>query len=167
MKSEVKMSGNRLQLTRVFGAPRAMVFAYWTQPQKLQQWSGCKDATKVEIQADVRPGGSFTQKMEIGGAGEYTFTGRYEEIIVPERIVYTANMGPATIRVRIEFFDEGKGTRVVVTQEGFPDPKLGQIVSQGMSESFEKLDVLLAMRSKLCSLDGTKGQSHEELESMR
>ncbi len=38
---------------------------------------------------------------------------------------------------------------VVVTQEGFPDPKLGQIVSQGMSESFEKLDELLAMRSTL------------------
>jgi uncharacterized protein YndB with AHSA1/START domain len=56
----------------------------------LQQWSGCKDATKVEIQADLRPGGSFTQKMQIAGAGEYTFTGRYEEIIEPERIVYTA-----------------------------------------------------------------------------
>jgi hypothetical protein len=58
-------------------------------------------------------------------------------------------MGPAIIRVTIEFFDEGEGTKVVVTQEGFPDPKLGQIVSQGMSESFEKLDELLAMRSKL------------------
>jgi uncharacterized protein YndB with AHSA1/START domain len=149
MKSEVKMSGNRLQITRLFDAPRAVVFAYWTQTDKLQQWSGCKDATKVEIQGDLRAGGSFTQKMHIAGAGEYTFTGKYEEIIEPERIVYTANMGPAMIRVTIEFFDEGEGTKVVVTQEGFPDPKLGQIVSQGMSESFEKLDELLAMRSKL------------------
>lgn len=149
MKSEVKMSGNRLQITRLFDAPRAVVFAYWTETDKLQQWSGCKDATKVEIQADLRPGGSFTQRMQIAGAGEYTFTGRYEEIIEPERIVYTANMGPAMIRVTIEFFDEGESTKVVVTQEGFPDPKLGQIVSQGMSESFEKLDELLAMRSKL------------------
>ena len=107
----------------------------------------CKDATKVEIQADVRPGGSFTQKIQIAGAGEYTFMGRYEEIVEEERIVYTANMGPATIRVKIEFFDEGKGTKVVVTQEGFPDPKLGQIVSQGMTESFQKLDELLAVRS--------------------
>lgn len=149
MKSEVKMSANRLQITRIFDAPRAVVFAYWTQTDKLQQWSGCKDATKVEIQADLRPGGSFTQKMQIAGAGEYTFTGRYEEIIEPERIVYTANMGPAMIRVTIEFFDEGEGTKVVVTQEGFPDPKLGQIVSQGMSESFEKLDELLSANSKV------------------
>jgi uncharacterized protein YndB with AHSA1/START domain len=149
MKSEVKMSGTRLQITRVFEAPRAMVFAYWTQVEKLQQWAGCKDATKVEIQADLRPGGRFTQKMQIAGRGEYTFSGTYEEIIDLRRIVYTATMGPALIRVTIEFFDEGGGTKVVVTQEGFPDPKLGQIVSQGMSESFEKLDELLAMRSKL------------------
>lgn len=147
MKSEVKMHGDRFQITRIFDAPRAVVFAYWTQTEKLQQWTGCKDATKVEIQADVQPRGSFTQKMQIAGAGEYTFTGTYEEIVEAERIVYTANMGPATIRVKIEFFDEGKGTKVVVTQEGFPDPKLGQIVSQGMTESFEKLDELLAVRS--------------------
>ena len=38
MKSEVKMSGNRLQITRLFDAPRAVVFAYWTQTDKLQQW---------------------------------------------------------------------------------------------------------------------------------
>ena len=149
MKSVVKMSGNRLQITRIFAAPRAIVFAYWTQPDKLQQWSGCKDAEKVEVQADVRPGGSFTQTMQLAGACEYTVTGRYEEVIEPERIVYTANMGPATIRVTVEFFDEGEDTRVVLTQEGFPDPKMGQIVSQGVNESFEKLDELLATRVKL------------------
>jgi hypothetical protein len=57
-------------------------------------------------------------------------------------------MGPAMIRVTIEFFDEGEGTKVVVTQEGFPDPKLGHIVSQGMKESFEKLDELSAVVQK-------------------
>src|SRR5260370_41942835 len=94
MKSEVKMSGTRVQITRVFEAPRAMVFAYWTQVDKLQQWAGCKDATKVEIQADLRPGGSFTKKMQIAGQGEYTFSGTYEEIIDVRRIVYTATQGP-------------------------------------------------------------------------
>lgn len=149
MKSEINISGNRLRISRVFAAPRAIVFAYWTQPEKLQQWAGCKDATKVEIRADLRPGGSFTQKMQIAGVGEYTFTGTYQEIIEPERIVYTANMGAAVIRVTVEFFEEGQGTKVVVSQEGFPDPRHGQIVSQGMSESFEKLDELLSAYAKL------------------
>jgi len=148
LKSEVRINADRLTVTRVFKAPRPLVYSWWTQTDKLQQWSGCKDATKVEIQADLRPGGSFTQKMQIAGQCEYTVTGRYEEIIEPERIVYTMNMGPAVVRVTIEFFDEGKDTKVVVTQVGFPDPKLGHIVSQGINESFEKLDELLAAHSK-------------------
>ena len=101
----------------------------------------------MEIEADLRSGGTFKQKMWIAGACEYTVTGTYEEIIEPQRIVYSLNMGPATIRVTIEFFEEGERTKVVLTQEGFPDPKTCQIVSQGLEESFEKLDTLLAART--------------------
>ena len=60
MKSEVKITGNRLQITRIFDAPRERVFAAWTERDLLQQWSGCKEATKVEIEMDFRVGGSFT-----------------------------------------------------------------------------------------------------------
>lgn len=143
MKSEVKIEGNRLQVTRIFDAPRERVFAAWKQRELLQQWTGCKDAAKVEIEMDFRVGGGFTQKMHITGAGEFSFTGTYEEIVEPERIVYRANMGPATTRVTVEFFEQGKQTRMVLTQEGFPDPSLCKIVSQGTMESFEKLEQLL------------------------
>ena len=144
MKSEVRISGNRLQITRVFDAPRHLVFGWWTQAEKLQQWSGCKDATKCEIEMDFRVGGSFTQKMQIAGAGEFSFSGKYDEIIEPERIAYHANFGPAITRVVVEFFEEGKGTKVVLTHEGFPDEMFCKNVSQGTAESFEKLDGLVA-----------------------
>jgi uncharacterized protein YndB with AHSA1/START domain len=62
MKSDVKIDGKRLTVTRVFDAPRHLVFGWWTQADKLQQWSGCKEATKCEITMDFRVGGSFTQK---------------------------------------------------------------------------------------------------------
>jgi uncharacterized protein YndB with AHSA1/START domain len=65
MKSEVRISGNRLQITRTFDAPRQLVFGCWSQAEKLQQWSGCKEATECEIVMDFRVGGSFTQKMQI------------------------------------------------------------------------------------------------------
>jgi uncharacterized protein YndB with AHSA1/START domain len=143
MKSEVKITGNRLQITRIFDAPRDRVFAAWTQPDLLQRWSGCKGATKVEIEMDFRVGGSFTQKMYITGAGEFSFTGTYDEIVVPERIVYHANLGPATTRVIVEFFEQGRQTKMVLTQEGFPDVNLCKIVSQGTLESFDKLDQIL------------------------
>src|SRR6266478_7966072 len=121
MKSEVMISSNRLQITRVFDAPRQLVFAWWTQAEKLQQWSGCKAATKCEIEMDFRVGGSFTQKMQIAGAGEFSLTGKYDEIVEPERIIYRANLGPAITKVMVEFFEQGKGTKVVLTHEGFPD----------------------------------------------
>jgi carboxymethylenebutenolidase len=42
----------------------------------------------------LRPGGSFTQKMQIAGQGESTFSGTYEDVIDLRRIVSTASMGP-------------------------------------------------------------------------
>jgi uncharacterized protein YndB with AHSA1/START domain len=143
MKSDVKITGSRLQITRIFDAPRDRVFAAWTQGDLLQRWSGCKGATKVEIEMDFRVGGSFTQKMHITGAGEFSFTGTYDEIVVPERIVYHANLGPATTRVTVEFFEQGHQTKMVLTQEGFPDENICKIVSQGTLESFDKLDQIL------------------------
>src|SRR6266436_706025 len=128
MKSEVTIIGKRLQITRVFDAPRRVVFGWWTQAEKLQQWSGCKDATKVEIEMDFRVGGSFTQKMYINGAGEFTITGTYDEIVEPERIAYQVNLGPAITRLVVEFIEMGDQTKVVLTQEGFPDENLSRIV---------------------------------------
>lgn len=144
MKSEVKITGKRLQIMRVFNAPRRLVFSWWAQAEKLQQWSGCKDATKCEIQMDFRVGGSFTQKMHIAGAGEFTFTGQYDEIIEPERIAYHAHFGSAITRVVVEFFEQGGGTKVVLTQDGFPDEGFVKTVSQGTMESLDKLDLVLA-----------------------
>ena len=144
MKSDISISGNRFQITRVFDAPRQRVFGWWTQAEKLQQWSGCKDAVRCEVEMDFRAGGSFTQKMQIAGAGEFTLTGAYDEIVVPERIAYRAKLGPnATTRVVVEFFDEAGRTKVVLTQDGFPDEFHCKMVSQGTGESFDKLEAVL------------------------
>jgi uncharacterized protein YndB with AHSA1/START domain len=143
MKSEISISGNRLQITRVFDAPRHLVFSWWTQAEKLQQWTGCKEATRCEIEMDFRVGGSFTQKMQIAGAGEFSFSGTYDEIVEPEKIVYHANFGHAVTRVTVEFFEQGKGTKVVLTHEGCPDDFFCKTVSQGTAESLDKLDSLL------------------------
>ncbi len=144
MKSEVKISGNRIQITRVFDAPRPLVFAWWTQAEKLQQWSGCKAATKCEIEMDFRVGGSFTQKMHIAGAGEFSFTGKYDEIVEPERISYHADFGQAITRVVVEFFEQGNRTRVVLTHDGFPNESFCKTVSEGTTESLDKLASMLA-----------------------
>jgi uncharacterized protein YndB with AHSA1/START domain len=151
MKSEINISGKRLQMTRDFEAPRPLVFSFWTKAEKLEQWSTCKEAVKCEVVMDFRVGGSFTQKMTLAVHGEtceYSLTGRYDEIVEPERIVYQANFGFATTRVTVEFCEQGKGTRVVLTHEGFPDEVFGRNVSRGTDESFDKIDVLLAHQTE-------------------
>jgi uncharacterized protein YndB with AHSA1/START domain len=149
MNSQVVITGNRLQITRVFDAPRAVIFTWWSQAEKLQQWSGCKGATSCSIEMDFRPGGGFTQRMQIAGAGEFTLRGTYEEIVPNERIVYTLNLGPAVTRVTIEFSDHGSGTRVVLTHDGLPDDFLRKTISQGTTESFEKLEAALASHAEV------------------
>jgi uncharacterized protein YndB with AHSA1/START domain len=155
MKSEVRISGNRLQITRVFDAPRHLVFGWWTQAERLQQWSGCKEATQCEIEMEFRVGGSFTQKMQLlvnGESCEYSLSGAYDEIVEPERIVYHANFGHAVTRVIVEFFEQGRGTKVVLTHEGCPDEFFSKTVSQGTSESLDKLDSFLASQAVVSAL---------------
>ena len=147
MKADVKVSGSRVEITRVFDAPRAAVFGWWTEAGKLAQWSGCKDAVRCEIEMDFRVGGSFTQKMHLAGKGEFVLTGTYEEIVVPEKIAYHAEIGGAMTRVTIRFFEEGTATKVVLTHEGFPNEMFSKFVSEGTAQSFDKLEAVLAGRA--------------------
>src|SRR5262249_58307003 len=104
----------QLQLERVFKAPREMVFRFWSEAEKMQKWSGCKDCTRCEIEMDFCVGGGFTQKMQIhpmgGGTHEFTIRATYEEIVAPERIVYRADLGMAVTRVTVDFIEHRGGT---------------------------------------------------------
>jgi uncharacterized protein YndB with AHSA1/START domain len=144
MKTEIEVSGKTLQLTRVFNAPRPLVFAWWTSAEKLEQWFGCKGMTSCHIEMDFRVGGSFRQTMQIEGVGEFSSSAVYEEIVEPERIVYVADFGMATTRVTVEFFEQGSQTRLVITHDGVPGEPFVKNVSQGTVEALEKLDELLS-----------------------
>lgn len=142
MNSEVSTNDSRLQVTRVFHAPRPVVFSWWTTAEKYQQWSGCKEATQCQVVMDFRVGGSFVLRMQIAvdeGTCEFTVSGTYVEIVELERISYDAKFGTVPVRVTVEFSDQGKSTKVVVTHHGVPDHFFGQNVAQGTSESFDKL----------------------------
>ncbi len=151
MKSEVEITPNRLQMTRVFAAPRPLVFSFWASGDKMQQWMTCKQAKRCEVTMDFRVGGSFSHTMDITGAGVFTVVGTYEEIVAPERIVYQADFKFAVTRVTWRFVDLGESTKVILSHEsvdGNPIPDIFKTNAQiGTDEAFEFLDALLAARS--------------------
>jgi hypothetical protein len=85
--------------------------------------------------------------MQITGAGEFSYKGQYDEIIEPEKIAYHAHFGGTVTRVVVEFFDQGAQTKMVLNQIGFPAQNICQMVSQGTSESFDKLDSLVSSQA--------------------
>ena len=143
MSSNVKMNEGRLEITHILSVPCADAFTWWSQQEKVQQWSGCAEATRCEVDMDFRVGGAFRQTMDIAGRGTFTFHGVYDEIVEPERISWRAFFGPVTTRVVVQFIAIGDRTRVVLTQTGFPDERSLKTIQQGTEESLRALDAIL------------------------
>lgn len=147
MKPEISITDNRLEMTRYFDAPRDDVFAAWKETEAVQNWWGCAQTTKVESQIDFRTGGSFTHVMHIEDVGEHPYSGTYDEIVEPEKIVSSVDINGTMAKVTVEFFDEGERTKLVLIQEGFPqipNMDLREIVSQGFTASLERLEKYLS-----------------------
>jgi uncharacterized protein YndB with AHSA1/START domain len=144
LNSDVTISEAGLEITHILNVPTAEAFTWWSQQAKLQQWSGCAEATRCEIAMDFRVGGTFQQTMDIAGRGTFTFHGVYDEIVEPEQIAWRAFFGPVTTRMVVQFFAMGDRTRVVLTQTGFPDAQSLKTIRQGTEESLLALDGILA-----------------------
>lgn len=135
-----------LQIVRVFDAPRAEVFQWWAEAERLQQWSGCNQCISCKVVMDFRVGGGFRQTMKIAvddGVCDFVLTATYTEIITPKRIRYLVDMGQQNARVHIDFIEEGAHTKVILTQDGFATPESCQIVAEGTNASLDQLSNLL------------------------
>lgn len=81
-----------LTYTRVFQAPRALVFRCMLEPEHLTHfWGPAGMSTPLSgITVDARPGGVFqTLMVADDGEGSYTMKAVFDEIVEPERIVWT------------------------------------------------------------------------------
>ncbi len=100
-------------MTRVFDAPRDLVFKAFTDPRHIPQWWGPKNLTTVVDKMDVKAGGlwRFVQRDQQGN--EFAFHGVYHEIMSPERIVntfeYEGTPGHVALETaRLEALPDGK-----------------------------------------------------------
>lgn len=77
-----------LVITRVFDAPRDVVFAAWTEADQLAEWWGPKGFTWVSGTLDLRPGGAFHYCMKSPAGDEMWGKFVYDEVVPPERLVF-------------------------------------------------------------------------------
>jgi uncharacterized protein YndB with AHSA1/START domain len=137
-------------LTRVFDAPRELMWKLWTEPEHIRKWWGPKGFTLPGLEMDFRPGGTYRFVMRGPDGQDNPFHGVYRDIVRNERIVFTAildNLPGHELVTTVTFADEGGKTKLTVRQTTPPGvPGLGQ--SQGWSETLERLADLIAEETK-------------------
>ena len=79
-----------LTITRVYHAPRALVFKMWTEPQHMAQWWGPKGFTNPVCELDARVGGKIRIDMHAPDGRVFPMTGTFREVKEPERLVFVA-----------------------------------------------------------------------------
>jgi len=114
-----------LVITRIFDAPRRLVFKMWTVPEHLVRWWGPRGFQTISGRMDVRPGGVWSRSMRAPDGSVIRKHGVYREIVMPERLVLTyitddaaGNPGPETL-VTVTLADLGGKTRLTLHQVGF------------------------------------------------
>jgi uncharacterized protein YndB with AHSA1/START domain len=76
-------------ISRVFAAPRELVWRAWTDPAHLSRWWGPAEFTNPVCEMDLRPGGAYRIVMRSPEGNEYPLTGNCVEVVPPERLVLT------------------------------------------------------------------------------
>jgi uncharacterized protein YndB with AHSA1/START domain len=137
-------------ITRIFDAPRELVFKASTNPDLIPQWWGPKRFTTTVESMDVLPGGGwrFIQRDQDGN--EYAFHGVYLEIVPPEREIHTFEFAgmPGHVILETSIFAEFEGkTRLTVTDLFQTiedrDGMFKSGMKEGATESMDRLEELL------------------------
>ena len=77
-----------ITITRIFDAPRELVFKMFTDPKHLAEFWGPNGFTSTVREMDPRPGGTFRLEMRGPDGATYPCESLFREVIAPERIVY-------------------------------------------------------------------------------
>jgi uncharacterized protein YndB with AHSA1/START domain len=112
----VSVTDRTLTLTRVFDAPRELVWTAYTDPTHITKWMFAKDWESPFAKVDLRPGGTFSIGMRPADHSEEGFDlgGTYREVVKPERIVQVLGDGRLLTTTFAEVFG---GTQLTVSVE--------------------------------------------------
>jgi uncharacterized protein YndB with AHSA1/START domain len=151
-----------LVITRIFDAPRDLVFKAWTERDRMMRWWGPNGFTLPVCKIDVRPGGDYLYCMRSPEGKDYWGKGVYREIVEPERIVCTDSFAdekgdtvspqaygmspdwPEEALITVTFDEQGGKTGFTLQHAPLKPGPERDMCHQGWSESLDKLEEYLA-----------------------
>jgi uncharacterized protein YndB with AHSA1/START domain len=145
-------SDDEIRLTRLFDAPRALVFDAMTKPEHVKQWWGrLGEGDSVPVcEIDLRPGGAW-RFVNRHPKGEAVYYGEYVEVVRPDRLVFTeifADFPDSPSVVTSVFTEEDGKTRLTATVR-YPSKDVRDMVmatgmARGAGISYDRLEELVA-----------------------
>ena len=143
-------SDREIVMTRVFDAPRELVFEAHSSCEHMSNWWGPRQYEVTSCEIDFRPGGKWRMVHRGPDGEEYGFHGEYREIVPPERIVWTFEFEgmPGHVSVETLSLEEQDGKTTLTSTSVFDtvEDRDGMIESgmeSGAAESMDRLDEYL------------------------
>jgi uncharacterized protein YndB with AHSA1/START domain len=143
-------TAQEIEITRVYDAPRELVWRAWTEPEELVQWWGPPGwSTPLEtVTMEVRSGGDFRLVSVSDQGVEMPVVGVYREVLEPERLVLDEpaehgwHEGAESV---VTFTDLGSGrTEVVIRATIQTTDEMRETAERGMRATFDRLGDHLA-----------------------
>ena len=137
-------------MTRVFDAPRHLVFDAFTKPELLKRWFGPRGWSLVVCEVDLKVGGGFRFVLRGPEGREMGMRGVYREIVPPERSVHMESFDdcPGESQVTAVLVEQGGKTTLTATilypSQEIRDMVIKSGMEHGAAESYDKLAELLA-----------------------
>jgi uncharacterized protein YndB with AHSA1/START domain len=139
-----------LVITRIFDAPRGLVWKAWSEPERMAKWAGPRGFTMTSCEMGTRPGGSFSMSMRSPEGTDHRVRGVYHEIVEGERLVYTwawvdadGKPGHETL-ITVTFADHGEKTKLTLHQAIFESRTARDDHQGGWSSALDCLAEYLA-----------------------
>jgi uncharacterized protein YndB with AHSA1/START domain len=143
-------SDTEIQMTRVFDAPRDLVFEAHSSAEHMKNWWGPRKYETISAEVDFRPGGKWRIVHRGPDGEEYGFHGEYREIVPPERITWTFEFEGAPGQVAVETLTleehDGKTTLTAISDAGSKEARdavLESGMTEGAAETFDRLEEYL------------------------
>ena len=143
-------SDREILMTRVFDAPRDLVFEAHSSCEHMSNWWGPRKYEIASCEVDFRPGGTWRIVHRAEGEEDQGFHGEYREIVRPERIVWTFEWEGMPGHVSVETLTleerDGKTTVTAISVYDTVEDRDGMLQSgmeQGAAETYERLDQYL------------------------